>query len=102
MAQIASYLWSTFNSAIFGPPPPVSEPEDPTSSFYDSSRYAPFVRDVLSVKELLFWNKKLPIELIDTIIDFAEYWPRTTTSQSGREINVRAGRPNVEDQFMVS
>lgn len=41
--------------------------------------FIPHVTDVLNVKSTL-WRKKLPVELIDSIVDFAEYWPRVVTS----------------------
>lgn len=40
-----------------------------------SNLFIPHATDVLDVKSAL-WQKKLPVELIDSIIDFAEYWPR--------------------------
>lgn len=42
------------------------------------SNFVPSPRDVLDVKSLL-WQKRLPIELVDSIIDFAEYWPHQAT-----------------------
>lgn len=41
----------------------------------------PTVENVSEVKRILHL-KRLPLELIDNIIDFAEYWPYTTTSTS--------------------
>lgn len=65
--------------------------------------------DVLDVKEFFFDEFKLPAELIDTIIDFAEYWPHTTSifrqssSEDGTEkpIYVRAGDGH-ENKLLVS
>lgn len=68
-------------------------------AMYDSDRYLPSVSDVLSTKAILLGGTGLPLELINPIIDFAEYWPHTTTSRSG-STTVRAGR-NHEDQFIV-
>lgn len=39
--------------------------------------YQPTVQDVLSVKRCFM--KMLPIELVDQIISFSEYWPHYTT-----------------------
>lgn len=37
--------------------------------------FIPDPADVLDVKSTL-WQKRLPVELIESIVDFAEYWPR--------------------------
>lgn len=80
--------------------------EDPVTSPYDCDRYIPSIEDVLATKDTLFKNFKLPIELIDTIIDFAEYFPRTSICRSGGELHVRAGGSgragSTEDRFIVS
>jgi hypothetical protein len=44
--------------------------------------YDPSPRDVILVKNLLRVIASLPQELIDTIIDLAEYWPCVTTINS--------------------
>ncbi|KAH8819041.1 hypothetical protein F5884DRAFT_759280 [Xylogone sp. PMI_703] len=41
--------------------------------------YEPTVSDVLMVKRLILHVSELPLELVDLIIDYAEYWPHTTT-----------------------
>jgi len=43
---------------------------------------SPSVDDVLEVKGILFEVARIPIELIDTIIDEAEYWPHTSVDTS--------------------
>jgi len=40
----------------------------------------PTVEDVLTVRDLLQFRGRLPIELIDCIVDYAGYWPHTTTA----------------------
>lgn len=40
--------------------------------------FIPLPPDVLYLKSVL-WQKGLPVELIDSVIDFAEYWPRLAT-----------------------
>lgn len=101
MAGLASYLFNTAYFAVFGES--TMEPvEDPATSFYDPDRFIPSIEDVLSIKDILFKKFELPIELIDFIIDFAEYWPRITTCRTGGELHVRSGRPGLEDQFLVS
>lgn len=42
------------------------------------NNFIPSPADVLDAKSIL-WQKNLPIELIDTIIDFAGYWPQLVT-----------------------
>lgn len=60
--------------------------------------YGPSVKDVLHVKNLLHIISSFPIELIDKIIDFAEYWPHSTTSTSSR---IRIGHGSNENQYVV-
>ncbi|CZS91734.1 uncharacterized protein RAG0_02257 [Rhynchosporium agropyri] len=75
------------------------------TSFFPSDRYTPSVEDVISTKETLFKNFKLPIELIDTIIDFAEYYPCTSMCRIGGELHVRSGgsgsSESTEDRFLL-
>jgi hypothetical protein len=66
----------------------------------EKNSYDPSVRDVLYVKILLHSVASLPLELIDAIIDLAEYWPRTTTVNSA-QLSVRSDRNN-GNKFMVS
>lgn len=40
--------------------------------------FIPLPPDVLHLKSVL-WQKGLPVELIDSVVDFAEYWPRLVT-----------------------
>ncbi|PMD30891.1 hypothetical protein L207DRAFT_520003 [Hyaloscypha variabilis F] len=54
--------------------------------------HTPSVEDILTVKQILATKGKLPLELIDTIIDFAEYWIKTTTCRTDGEVRVLAGR----------
>lgn len=49
---------------------------------------SPSPKVVLEVKDLLFKTFKLPLEIVDVIIDYAEYWPRTTVTTSGRTFRV--------------
>ena len=64
--------------------------------------FSPTIQDVLDVKQIMFKKGNLPLELIDTIIDAAEYWVRTTTSRSGGTITISSGRGTVEDKLLVS
>ena len=68
------------------------------SSVFES----PSPNDVLEVKNVLLKAFVLPLEIIDAIIDYAEYWPRTTVSTAG-EIFAVGGHGNPrEDTFVVS
>jgi hypothetical protein len=60
---------------------------------------SPSPKDVLEVKRLLLKTCKIPIEIVDVIIDYAEYWPRTTVT-NGRK-NFRVGGAD-SDTFIVS
>jgi hypothetical protein len=95
-------LWNFFSAistALFG-----TTDETPDSAYvpiFDSERYAPSVQDILAVKKILTKKGDLPLELVDTIIDFAEYWVRSTTVRTGGEISVQAGRER-ENKLLVS
>lgn len=65
----------------------------------EPSRYNPSVKDVMSVKGYLFETFNIPIELIDKMIDYAEYWPHTTTCTDTPTI-IRAQRDN-ENKLVV-
>jgi hypothetical protein len=56
-----------------------------------SDRYTPSVQDILEVKQILIEKGALPLEIVDTIIDFAEYWIKSTTCRTRGQITVRAG-----------
>lgn len=59
----------------------------------------PTVEDVFRVKAILQAATPLPLEIVDTIIDHAEYWPRTT---SFTQLSVSArGSTYKEDVFVV-
>jgi len=78
----------------------VEEQFDKTWTPCDADRYKPSIEDVLSVKEMFLKNRLLPPELVDPVIDFAEYWPHTTSARKER-ITVRAGAEDRENQFIV-
>ena len=74
---------------------------------YENGYYHPSVDDVMTAKDILLGLPKhslLPLELVDTIIDHAEYWPRTITKTT-KEVRV-TGSPRREGQeesvFVVS
>lgn len=41
--------------------------------------YNPSVQDILEVKEIIREASGMPLELLDAVIDFAEYWACSTT-----------------------
>lgn len=57
------------------------------------SSYSPTIKDVFCVKATL--RVKLPLEIIDAIIDFAEYWPHVTSRM--KERMVISGSSSKED-----
>ncbi|KHJ34311.1 hypothetical protein EV44_g5308 [Erysiphe necator] len=63
--------------------------------------FHPVIKDVLAVKDSLI--KKLPIEIIDNIIDFAEYWPHTHVSvrQNSAIDSHRITAGINEDEFLL-
>lgn len=70
--------------------------------------YNPTAADVLAVKRAVYLasTSLLPLELIDTIIDYAEYWPCTsvsTTSESRVPFAVpyRPGPRSLQDKMVV-
>jgi hypothetical protein len=67
----------------------------------DFEPYEPSVEDVFSVKSMLSGSFELPLELVDTIIDYAEYWPHTSVIRTGEDFTIRAGAGH-ENQFLVS
>ncbi|RDW66706.1 hypothetical protein BP5796_09455 [Coleophoma crateriformis] len=60
----------------------------------------PSVEDVLSVKMFFVEHTALPQELVDTIVDYAEYWPHTST-QIPSEVVVIGSNPEREDRFLL-
>lgn len=78
-------------------PPPEPQPEptapdeqqQPPPEPQQKAPYYPTVPDVLKVRHILRWkiipDNSLPVEIVDLIIDEAEYWPsvETTTTSTG-------------------
>jgi hypothetical protein len=62
--------------------------------------YEPSILDVLVVKAMLNKALALPPELLNTIIDLAEYWPHSSTELSGG-LPIFGGRGGREDVFLV-
>lgn len=103
--RFGQYLYARANEAIFGAPEPLptTEDEEPRASLlmYEPGQFEPFLADVLEVKNDLFTGLKIPMELVDAILDLAEYWPHTTTVRKNGEMLIRTGRGRDEDEFIV-
>lgn len=56
-----------------------------------NEHFIPHTTDVLEVKSIL-WQKKLPVELIDSIIGIAEYWPRVVAEVENTFVVARNGK----------
>lgn len=64
---------------------------------------SPSPKAVLGVKDFLLKISKLPLEIIDIVIDYAEYWPCTTVTTAGENTAFSSfGNPNQENKFIVS
>lgn len=62
---------------------PVDAPEPGPEPFY------PSLFDVFKVRHVLRWKIKpngIPVELVDLIVDTAEYWPSIKTSMNVKTI----------------
>jgi hypothetical protein len=86
MRRFGQYLFATGQNATNGTTPaststsPAASEENPDRTHIpEPSHHQPSVGDVLKVKEYLLEGFDVPLELIDNIIDFAEYWPHTTS-----------------------
>lgn len=61
---------------------PSPEPEPETTKNNEPRQFYPSLFDVLKVRYLLQWKvaEAIPPEIVDLIIDAAEYWPSRETS----------------------
>lgn len=103
-ARLRQYLYSNIMGPTFGTAP-TTEDEEPSTSrvaMHQPGEFEPFLEDVLEAKKDLFRGLKIPMELVDAILDYAEYWPHTTTVRRGGEMSVMTGRERPEDEFVVS
>jgi len=71
-----------------------------------ASRYLPTIKDVLVVKAMLLKGKRLPIEMVDLVLDHAEYWPHTTAFVEPRPggnglLSIYGGQHDNENRFLV-
>lgn len=84
-----------------------SNPAGPASSSTSSAisdtqpdMFEPTPMDVVVARALLSEGLKLPHEIVLSILDFAEYWPHTSTVLD-HPLTVSSGRGQ-EDRFVVS
>lgn len=119
MLQFGKHFYNTISNIMSS----TYENTEPESSLplsmqiFDADRYLPSLEDVFELKEILFnapKERRLPLEIIESIIDLAEYWPHTTTSgfaipgsqdnrllvNTRKEITVRSGA-RTENQFLL-
>jgi hypothetical protein len=82
-----------------GPQPTKEDTKAPDTE--GSVYYEPTVADVLVVKAMLTKGLSLPVEVIDTIVDLAEYWPHTTTRTNLVPLARGGSRRGREDVFAV-
>ena len=103
-ARLGRYLYNSITGAIFGPgaTPTAADEAPSTSRLPNQGQFEPFLEDVLEAKSDLHRGLKIPMELVDAILDFAEYWPHTTTVRRSGHITVRTGRGHKEEEFVVS
>jgi hypothetical protein len=85
------------------PGKPAAESAESAEDDAESSLYEPSITDVLIVKSILNKGLNLPMEIVDALIDFAEYWAHSSTEVSFAESRViaRGGYPD-ENSFLVS
>ena len=98
---LCQYFYKTISNALFKKSPRTINMAQQST---EATLYQPSVEDVLQVKQSLFKELRLPIELVEVVIDLAEYWPHTTsvtTNDADHPISVRSGA-EFENRFLVS
>ncbi|KAL2133857.1 hypothetical protein VTI74DRAFT_1529 [Chaetomium olivicolor] len=107
IAIYSYYIWMSRRMAAhapimpMGPEEVVPNPSTDGATAQDprSSPFEPSISDVLVVKAMLNKALKLPREVVDTIVDLAEYWPHTSTEGTS-DVMVR-GSSAEEDRFLL-
>jgi hypothetical protein len=62
--------------------------------------YEPSLVDIALVKAMLIRAKKLPPDLVDAVLDMAEYWAHSTTRLDER-IGILGGNEERENRFLA-
>lgn len=97
MPSFAQQIYSFISQTVFGSFSAMAGNDLANSISYSADRYRPSPQDVLAVKRDLL-TLRLPLELIDTIIDHGEYWPHVKMVREGTALTVR----NDDNRFVVS
>ncbi|KAL6872489.1 hypothetical protein HDV57DRAFT_505317 [Trichoderma longibrachiatum] len=70
------------------------------SSASSDSPYEPSLVDIALVKAMLIRAKQLPPDLVDAVLDMAEYWAHSTTRLDER-IGILGGNEERENRFLL-
>ena len=86
-------------------PSPSAAPKPTDKSDPEDGTFKPTPIDIVVIRVMLIAAKKLPPDLIDTILDQAEYWAHSTNAidyvaERGRVLQI-SGSSNEESQFLV-
>lgn len=99
-----STLSGLFNRHVHGLDPAEQsqriEKKDEMSGPNKTGTFEPSPLDVIVVKAMLQEALKLPLEVILPLLDFAEYWPHTT-SVLDRQVGARGGDRTRENRFLL-
>ncbi|KAL7906530.1 hypothetical protein GGI35DRAFT_458348 [Trichoderma velutinum] len=96
-ANVPSIVWSALRALSLTEVPrdsPVQRHSEGDKS------YEPSIVDIAVVKAMLYRAKKLPPDLIDAILDMAEYWIHSTTHLDDR-ISIMGGSEARENRFLL-
>ena len=100
---LAYYLYSIWTSGRMT----TTGSDAAAHSVTQAPRHEPSIVDVIVVKAMLTKALSLPPEIIDRIVDLAEYWPHTTTELNGTTVIARgnstlgSSHAGAEDMFLV-
>lgn len=88
-------------------PPPEKPNASPAAADDDGQdAYKPTPIDIVVTRIMLTRSKRLPLDLVDSVFDFAEYWAHSASvihypSEQHGHLHIRGGSPQ-ENSFMVS
>ncbi|KAL7947600.1 hypothetical protein V8C42DRAFT_318221 [Trichoderma barbatum] len=96
-ANVPGIIWSALRALSLNEVPR----DSPVRRHVEGDKpYEPFLVDIAVVKAMLYHAKKLPPDLIDTILDMAEYWIHSTTQLHDR-ISILGGSEARENRFLL-
>ncbi|KAK4171605.1 hypothetical protein QBC36DRAFT_91426 [Triangularia setosa] len=78
--------------------------KDPTTGKMDAEGfYKPSITDVIVVKAMLVKGLRIPVEIVDSIVELAEYWPHVTAEViwGDKDSNQVYSGPDRENQFLL-